>query len=535
MLTESDEQLLRRETIHPAIFIIPVSIALPLLVVDCSVFAIIGPIFSTLGARSYATTIFLILLIPTLLPAGAAFIVTLLAYVNSEVALTTKRLMYRTGFLSRVVGELPLENVEGIVIFEPLLGRLFGYGTVMVTTLGGARCPLAFIRRPQVLHALIQRAVGVAKDVARTPKSVPAPRDDSRYMPKGSGTRSGPPECYCTPTQPTPKPAQRSWPGEDSAESRSSTRSKDPVFRLAVIGLCVTVVTIIALAVARVYSARSAARTIASVAAFPDVPSSSVPTTFPIMPPQVPPPPRPTPSMAEIKADAERGDPEAQDKLGDAYRSDPAQAIVWYRKAAAQGVANSQYQLAHILLCWAVSPVATPKNAAMHADEGIPWLVKAANQGMGLAQVELGQLYLDGKLVSRDLPEAYKWLSLPADGSAFDFAANLARTYKNQLLLKISSPEIAEGNRRLAAYASNPGNDTGLPEPAFVAHIKLNGISGLPPRALAIINGKTVAAGESATITVDARTVTIQCLAISPSAATITVEGVEGARELRLR
>jgi len=151
-----------------------------------------------------------------------------------------------------------------------------------------------------------------------------------------------------------------------------------------------------------------------------------------------------------------------------------------------------------------------------------------------MAQVELGQLYQDGKLVSKDLPEAYKWLSLPADGSVFDFPSNLAKTYKSQLLLKMSSAEIAEGNRRLAAYANNPGNDTALPEPAFVAHIKLNGISGAPPRALAIINGKTVAAGKSATIKVDARAVTIQCLAIKASAATITVEGVEGARELRL-
>jgi uncharacterized membrane protein YdbT with pleckstrin-like domain len=45
---------------------------------------------------------------------------------NSEITLTNKRLIYRTGFLARAAGELPLENVDAIFIFEPLLGRLLG-------------------------------------------------------------------------------------------------------------------------------------------------------------------------------------------------------------------------------------------------------------------------------------------------------------------------------------------------------------------------------------------------------------------------
>src|SRR5512143_1130010 len=108
MLTESDEQLLRQETIHPAVFLIPVKIALPLLAFDLFAFAVWRLMPSFPGVTPRATGVFLTLLIPTLIVVGAAFIVTLLAYVNSEVALTSKRLMYRTGVFSRAAGELPL-------------------------------------------------------------------------------------------------------------------------------------------------------------------------------------------------------------------------------------------------------------------------------------------------------------------------------------------------------------------------------------------------------------------------------------------
>jgi hypothetical protein len=91
---------------------------------------------------------------------------TWLSYSKSEVTLTNRRLIFRTGFLSRRSGELPLENIESIFMAEPLLGRLCGYGTVMVTTVGGARFPLSFIGTPRSFHSTLQKAVLNAKDSA---------------------------------------------------------------------------------------------------------------------------------------------------------------------------------------------------------------------------------------------------------------------------------------------------------------------------------------------------------------------------------
>ena len=108
-------------------------------------------------------------------------IVILLAYQNSEITLTNKRLIYRTGFVARAAGELPLENVEAIFILEPLLGRLLGYGTVTVSSFGGLRLPLQYLSKPHVFHAALQNAVTGAKAASRPAQKVAPPsNDDSR-------------------------------------------------------------------------------------------------------------------------------------------------------------------------------------------------------------------------------------------------------------------------------------------------------------------------------------------------------------------
>jgi uncharacterized membrane protein YdbT with pleckstrin-like domain len=117
------------------------------------------------------------------LPTLAVLVAVIAGYLNSEVTLTSKRLIYRTGLLSRASGELPLENVDALFIQEPLLGRLFGFGTVAVSSVGGAQFPFRYIGQPQMLHSMLQRAV---KDAKAPRRSVPpaGPQDDSRYMPK---------------------------------------------------------------------------------------------------------------------------------------------------------------------------------------------------------------------------------------------------------------------------------------------------------------------------------------------------------------
>ncbi len=77
------------------------------------------------------------------------------AYLNrrySEFVVTNKRIILKRGFLGRGALELQIHKAEAIGLREPLLGRMLGFGTLVVTTGGATNVyrnienPYAFIR-----------------------------------------------------------------------------------------------------------------------------------------------------------------------------------------------------------------------------------------------------------------------------------------------------------------------------------------------------------------------------------------------------
>ncbi len=133
--------------------------------------------------------IWLIALAPCLAILAGLLLERWISYAKSEIVLTNRRLSFRTGFVWRRSGELPLENVEAIYISESLVGRICGFGTVTVTTVGGAGFPLSYLGSPQSFHGTLQKAVLDAKHALRgTPKlpgSASGPQDeDARYKPR---------------------------------------------------------------------------------------------------------------------------------------------------------------------------------------------------------------------------------------------------------------------------------------------------------------------------------------------------------------
>ncbi len=188
---QPNEEIRRQERLHPAVFGLPVFLLILLLLPTIPLlffFNMMGNMFGQIspqGPHFPVALVWLILILTDLLPALLLFIFVLVAYLNSQITLTNKRLLYRTGFLVRAAGELPLENVEAIFVVEPFLGCLLGYGTVTVSTLGGLRLPLRYLGKPHIFLAALQSAVASAKAASRpVPKPPPRPGDDTRYMPK---------------------------------------------------------------------------------------------------------------------------------------------------------------------------------------------------------------------------------------------------------------------------------------------------------------------------------------------------------------
>ena len=60
--------------------------------------------------------------------------------VGSIYAVTNRRVVIKTGIISRRVVELVLAKCEGIQVMQGILGRIFGFGTIVVTTGGATNC-----------------------------------------------------------------------------------------------------------------------------------------------------------------------------------------------------------------------------------------------------------------------------------------------------------------------------------------------------------------------------------------------------------
>jgi hypothetical protein len=191
------ETTLAKVRLHWGIFIPAVLWVLGLILTLLPFLFITHMLYGTLrqlGMPSNNTSVmpslmWLLTLVPYFVIVLAVFSATWFSYLKSEITLTNRRLLFRTGFLSRRSGEWPLENVESIIISEPLFGRIFGYGTITVTTVGGSTVPLSFLGSPQRFHLLPQKAISDAKQPVRQWKRPPEPRssptdDDSRYKPK---------------------------------------------------------------------------------------------------------------------------------------------------------------------------------------------------------------------------------------------------------------------------------------------------------------------------------------------------------------
>ena len=91
-------------------------------------------------------------LLPYLVICGALVASAVSRYLTTEFALTDRRIIAKTGLVRRVSLELLLQKVESIGVSQPLMGRLFNYGTIVVSGTGGTRQAFPNITEPMGLR-----------------------------------------------------------------------------------------------------------------------------------------------------------------------------------------------------------------------------------------------------------------------------------------------------------------------------------------------------------------------------------------------
>jgi uncharacterized membrane protein YdbT with pleckstrin-like domain len=77
---------------------------------------------------------------------------------TTEIAVTSHRLVRKTGLFSLHTDELSLNNIEGVRVDQGFLGRIFGFGTVRIEGTGVDAVQLPTIADPVVFRAAIETA-----------------------------------------------------------------------------------------------------------------------------------------------------------------------------------------------------------------------------------------------------------------------------------------------------------------------------------------------------------------------------------------
>ena len=74
---------------------------------------------------------------------------------STELAVTDQRIIYKSGAFSRHTMEMNRSKVESVDVDQSVLGRIFGYGTLLIRGTGGSLEPIANIQDPLAFRSRI--------------------------------------------------------------------------------------------------------------------------------------------------------------------------------------------------------------------------------------------------------------------------------------------------------------------------------------------------------------------------------------------
>ena len=111
--------------------------------------------------------------------AVVAYIWAQIIYTTSEFAVTNKRVVIKVGWLRRRTVETMLSKVEGINVDQSFVGRMLGYGSIIITGTGGSQEPFRNIGSPFEFRRQVQAQVIAAEDYQRAPAAPVKPMEST--------------------------------------------------------------------------------------------------------------------------------------------------------------------------------------------------------------------------------------------------------------------------------------------------------------------------------------------------------------------
>ena len=111
------------------------------------------------GQPEWAGNVSSVVLALGILIAGFKAIPAWIDRATSEFAVTNKRVIIKVGWIRRRSLETLLTKVEGIEVNQGIGGRVFDYGTIIITGTGGSKEPFERIGAPLLFRRKVQEQI----------------------------------------------------------------------------------------------------------------------------------------------------------------------------------------------------------------------------------------------------------------------------------------------------------------------------------------------------------------------------------------
>lgn len=79
---------------------------------------------------------------------------------SQQIALTNKRVIGKYGIISRTVVDIPLSRVSSVTTDQSIIGRIFGYGDIILRGMGGEATPIPNISGADSFRSQVAQKIG---------------------------------------------------------------------------------------------------------------------------------------------------------------------------------------------------------------------------------------------------------------------------------------------------------------------------------------------------------------------------------------
>jgi uncharacterized membrane protein YdbT with pleckstrin-like domain len=85
-------------------------------------------------------------------------VIAYIRYQTTELAITNKRVVVKTGLISRKIIEINIAKVESVEVAQSVLGRLFNFGSLSISGTGFNQAPIPNISDPMDFRKALTQA-----------------------------------------------------------------------------------------------------------------------------------------------------------------------------------------------------------------------------------------------------------------------------------------------------------------------------------------------------------------------------------------